>query len=125
MSFRIEDLGDSDNSHKINGWNWRPTLELIRFFDVIDEERLEMMGYNATGVTVTEEEAVEIGFRLLALLSSRMSEGDRVGLDLKLTNAPDDGAFHRDDLAKNYGASYDWLTTFAEFCMSCKGFEVS
>ena len=117
MSFRIEDLGDSDNSHKINGWNWRPTLELIRFFDVIDEERLEMMGYNATGVTVTEEEAVEIG--------RRADQHQRVGLDLKLTNAPDDGAFHRDDLAKNYGASYDWLTTFAEFCMSCKGFEVS
>ena len=37
---------------------------------------------------------------------------------------PDTGEFHRDDLARNYSATYAWLGRFRDFCRSSGGFTV-
>ena len=91
---------------------------------LIDADRLELMGYNGTGVEITEAEARAIGRFLETEVLPALLPGTRLTYDLSVTDAPDDHTFHRDDFAKNYSASYEWLTRFAQFCGTCSGFRV-
>lgn len=82
------------------------------------------MGYNM-GQEVTKQEANLIGKKIQEDILNEMPKGDRISLDLELISEPDDFEFHRDDLSKNYSATYDWLQKFSEFCLKCNGFNVS
>ena len=124
MSVSLDDLADPENSLDINMWNWRPTIALIGLTRLIDDERLELMGYNGTGVEITEAEARAIGRFLETEVLPALRPGTRLTYDLSVTDAPDDHTFHHDDFAKNYSASYEWLTRFAQFCGTCSGFRV-
>ena len=124
MSFTLTDLASDEHEINVNGWNWRPTLVLIGAFNLIDEGRFELMGFNATGVQIEVGEAHEIGRRIRDEVLSKLRPGDRVLYDLSVTDEPDDGTFYRDELSKNYSATYDWLERFAEFCLKSKGFRV-
>lgn len=125
MGFWLKDLGAENREIKVNRWNWFPTVELIRMFDLIDEERLEMMHFNAMGVCVTEAEAHEIGRRLKEEILPKLRSNERITYDLSVTDKPDDYTFHREDPVKNFSATYEWLNEFTEFCLTAKGFEVS
>jgi hypothetical protein len=121
-------LADSvleERSEYCNWWNWRPTVELIRASGLLDNERLELMGYNA-GAEVTEQEARAISKFLEDRVLSGLNSDERVLLDLAVTGEPDDGTFYRDpeEHHKNYGASREWLQKFAAFCKECHGFTV-
>jgi len=107
----------------VNAWNWRPTLELLRAHQILDPESIEMMGYNG-GYPVSAEEAQTIAGVLDRVLA-QLGTDDRVLHDLTITAEPDTFEFYRDDLARNYSASAEWLVEFRDFCRAGFGFAVS
>jgi hypothetical protein len=126
MSFTLLDLGSENFEFTASVWTWKAALEVIKSFDVIGEGAIRQMTYNATGVTVSLEDAHEIGTRVRDELLPKMNEKGRIYADLSITDAPDDKTLHRDEDEqwKNYSASYDWLKDFSEFCLRSKGFRV-
>jgi hypothetical protein len=123
MGFWLLDLEDDALSLDVNAWNWRPTVELLRSFDLLAEDEIECMEFTGGGGKASREEARAIGERIMALIET-LEGGHRVMLDGQVETTLDDGTFHRDDLAMNYSASKEWLERFADFCAKCKGFRV-
>ena len=127
MSFTFIDSGSPNNEIHTNVWNWKPTLEIIKDLDVIGEARVRQMGYNATGFSVSQEEAGQLGKGIREKYLSKMTPQHRVRTDLSITDEPDDGTLYRGDDSqawKNYSATYAWLEEFADFCLKCKGFQI-
>ena len=115
---------------QVNGWNWRPTLELIRAEGLLTEENYERMGANASGGKVDAALAVRIADVLERKLAG-MNPGERVRADLTVTALPKvPQRFNPDmnaddiDVVNLYSASYEWLVTFKDFCRRSEGFEV-
>ena len=106
----------------INAWNWRPTEELVRRTGILPDETLELLEYGIGEVTA--EQAGRIADFLDDYLS-RLGPQHRVALDGTVIDEPDTYEFHRDDLSRNYTASYEWLTKFRDFCRTCHGFTMS
>ncbi len=126
MSFTLIDLGSESHEFRSNVWNWKPTVEIIKSFDIVDEGKLRQMGYNATGATFSDEEAHTIGARIRDEILPKLEPNKRIFADLSVTDTPDDGTLYKDgdEQWKNYSASYDWLKDFSEFCLKSKGFQV-
>ena len=126
MTFTLTDLGAENNEFRANAWNWKTVLEIVKSFDVISEATLRQINYNATGVTLEEEEAHIIGERIRSEILPKLEPNKRIFSDLSITDAPDDGTlYHADDEKwKNYSANYDWLKEFSDFCIKSKGFQV-
>jgi hypothetical protein len=121
VTFELEPvIGDGVS---VNGWNWRPTLELLHGSGILSEETLELMSFNGGGGAATPEQAERIAVFLDDHLAG-LRPDERVTLDGAVTAEPDTGEFHRDDLARNYSATYAWLARFRDFCRSSGGFEV-
>ncbi|PYV60316.1 MAG: hypothetical protein DMG95_14175, partial [Acidobacteria bacterium] len=66
---------------KINFWNWRPTLELLRNAHLIDDDLCEQLAVNGSGATVDAETARQIADFLDARLAT-MKPGERIKADL-------------------------------------------
>jgi len=126
MSFTLMDLGAESFELRANVWSWKPTVEIIKSFDVIDDGKLRQMSYNATGAKFSMEEAQTIGERIRDEILPRLAPNKRIFSDLSVTDAPDDKTLFQDEDEKwkNYSASYDWLKEFSEFCLKSKGFQV-
>ncbi len=125
MGFTIIDLADKQKGLSVNFWNWHPTVELVRTIGVVDTERIELMHQQCAGAVITEHEARQIARGLQDGVLARLQAGERVRLDLSTTAESDDGTLHRvPDADKNYSATCEWLTQFAQFCMECRGFRV-
>ncbi len=126
MSFTLMDLGSEGFELRANIWSWKPTLEIIKSFDVIDEGKLRQMGYNATGAKFSLDEAHSIGEKIRDEILPKLSPNKRIFTDLSITDAPDDGTLYQDEDEKwkNYSANYNWLKEFSDFCLSSKGFQV-
>jgi hypothetical protein len=126
MSFTLIDTGSENFELTANVWTWKAALEVIKSFDVIGEGAIRQMTYNATGVSVSLEDAHAIGARVRDELLPKMNMKGRIYADLSITDAPDDKTLHRDEDEqwKNYSASYDWLKDFSDFCLRSKGFRV-
>lgn len=126
MSFILTDCSAKERELQINAWNWRPTLEIIDTFGIIDKERLELMGINTVGARVSEDEAHRIGEKIRDEILSKLMPQNRILYDLTITEEPDDFELYREESEawKNYSATYSWLKEFSEFCISSKGFEV-
>ena len=126
MSFTLMDLGSESFELRANVWNWKPAVEIIKSFDIVDEGKLRQMNYNATGAQFSHEEAQAIGEKIRDEILPRLAPNKRILLDLSVTDQPDDGTLYRDEDEqwKNYSASYDWLKDFSEFCLKSKGFQV-
>ncbi len=126
MSFTLLDLGSENFEFRANIWNWKPTLEIIKSFDIVDEGKLRQMSYNATGAQFSHEEAQSIGEKIRDEILPKLEPNKRMFGDLSVTDAPDDGTFHGEGSQewKNYSASYDWLKDFSEFCLKSEGFQV-
>lgn len=123
MSFSITDLGGNREELRINTWNWRPTIELIRLTNLLSDDELEMIGYNLN-TEIDEQRARQIGAFLRDTVLPRLQPGQRLSYDLTLTPEPDTFEFYRDDFAKNYSATHEWLVRFADFALTCEGFVV-
>lgn len=126
MSFTLMDLGSENYEFRANVWNWKPTLEIIKSFDILSEGKIKQMNYNATGVKLEREEAHLIGEKIRDEILPRLAPNKRIFADLSITDEPDDGTLHKDndDQWKNYSTNYDWLKEFADFCLKSKGFQV-
>jgi hypothetical protein len=115
---------------KINAWNWRPTLELLRDAEIIDDDLFERMGTHGCKAEVDADMASRIadyiGARVLA-----MKPEQRVLADLTVTDRPKrpliitpDTKIDQIDAIDVYSASYEWLVTFRDFSRNSGGFEV-
>jgi len=126
MSFTLIDLGSEKIEFRANVWNWKPAIEIIKSFDIVDEGKLRQMSYNATGAQFSDEEAHTIGAKIRDEILPRLEPNKRIFADLTVTDAPDDGTLYKDEDEqwKNYSASYDWMKDFSEFCLKSKGFQV-
>jgi hypothetical protein len=126
MSFTLMDLGSEGFEFRASVWNWKPTLEIIKSFDVLSDGTVKQMNYNATGVKLSKEEVHEIGTRIRDQILPKLEPNKRMFADLTVTDAPDDGTFHKDgdEQWKNYSVNHDWLKDFADFCLLSKGFQI-
>lgn len=126
MSFTLIDLSSEKYEFHANIWNWKPTLEVIKSFDLIDEGKLRQMSYNATGARFSDEEARRIGEKIRDEILPKLAPNKRIFGDLSVTDAPDDKTLYKDEDEqwKNYSANHDWLQEFSEFCLKSKGFQV-
>ncbi len=126
MSFTLIDLGSENFEFRANVWNWKPAVEIIKSFDIVDEGKLRQMGYNATGAKFSQDEANLIGAKIRDEILPKMEPNKRIFADLSVTDAPDDGTLYKDEDEqwKNYSATFVWLKEFSEFCLKSKGFQV-
>lgn len=126
MSFTLLDLSAEKYEFRANVWNWKPTLEIIKSFDIVDEGKLRQMSYTATGAQFSDEEANTIGERIRDEVLPKLEPNKRIFADLSITDAPDDKTLYKDEDEqwKNYSADYEWLKEFSEFCLKSKGFQV-
>jgi hypothetical protein len=120
------DLGSENFEFRANVWNWKPTLEIIKSFDIMSDGKLRQMEYNATGVSISKEEAHEIGEKIRDRILPKLEPNKRIFMDLSITDKPDDGTLYKDEDEqwKNYSTSYEWLKDFSDFCLNSKGFQV-
>ena len=126
MSFTLIDLGSEKFEFRANVWNWKPAVEIIKSFDIVDEGKLRQMNYNATGAKFSQDEAQTIGDKIRDEILPKLEPNKRIFSDLSITDAPDDGTFYRDEDEqwKNYSTSYILLKDFSDFCLQSKGFQV-
>lgn len=115
---------------QVNGWNWRPTLELLLAENVITEKDHELMSAQGCGGTVDKEKAEQIADAVTKKLIG-MNPGERMRANLSVTKEPKKLAeFSPDvnadgvDVNELYSATYEWLETFARFCRNSGGFKV-
>jgi hypothetical protein len=126
MSFTLMDTGAESFEFRANVWNWKPTLEIIKSFDILSDSKLRQMEYNATGVKLTKEEVHEIAEKIRDEILPKLEPNKRMFSDLSVTDEPDDGTLYKDEDEqwKNYSVSHDWLKDFVDFCLKSKGFQV-
>jgi hypothetical protein len=112
---------------QVNAWNWRPTLELLRAENVIDSKTCELMGVQGCGGQADAELCLRIAAVIEDKLKS-MHPGERIRADLMITADPKRlaqfGSNEPVDAVNLYSATYEWLTTFKDFCDRCGGFRV-
>jgi hypothetical protein len=120
------DLGAEGFEFRANVWNWKPTLEIIKSFDILSEGTIRQMNYNATGVKLEKDDAHLVGKKIQEELLPKLEPNKRIFADLSITDAPDDGTLYKDEDEqwKNYSVNYEWLKDFSEFCLKSKGFQV-
>lgn len=126
MSFTLMDLGSENYEFRANVWNWKPTLEIIRSFDILSDGKLRQMEYTATGVKLEKEDAHLIGEKIRDEILPKLEPDKRMFMNMTITAAPDDGTLYKDqdEQWKNYSVNYEWLKEFSEFCLKSKGFQV-
>jgi hypothetical protein len=126
MSFTIIDMGSEGYELNANVWTWKPTLEIIRSFNYVNERTLNGMTSNGTGVKMSQDDANAIGEKIRDVILPQLVPNKRMYGNLTITDKPDDGTMYRDadDQWKNYSASHNWLEEFSAFCIKCKGFQV-
>jgi hypothetical protein len=117
----ISDLNNSDEFIHANWWQWRPTVEIIRTFDMFDEERLDLLS-NGIG-EFSRDEALAISEYLEIRIFPKLNPNHRILLDGTITDTVDDGTFYRDldQQHRNYSVDYDWLVKFTAFCKQSNG----
>jgi hypothetical protein len=126
MSFTLHDLGTEGYEFNANVWNWKAALDVIKGLDIIPENKLRQMGYNAMGVKVDIEDARLIGQKLRDEILPKLEPDKRMFADGTVTAEPDDGTIYRDedDQWRNYSINHDWVKDFSEFCIRSKGFQI-
>ncbi len=126
MSFTLIDQSSENFEFRSSVWNWKAALEIIKSFDVISEAKIRQMGYNATGVAVSQEEAQMIGEQIAEKILPKLETGFRMFADQSISEAVDDGTIYKDEDEqwKNYSVDREWLTEFSEFCLKSKGFQI-
>ena len=126
MSFTLLDQSSENFEFSSNVWHWKAALEIIKSLDIISENKIRQMSYNALGTKVDIDDARTIGEAIRDKVLPKISENGRMFGDLRVTDEPDDMALHRDDDEqwKNYSVTRDWLSDFSEFCLRSKGFQI-
>ena len=63
MSFTLLDLGAEGYEFTANVWNWKAALQIIKSLDIVSENHVRQLGYNAMGVKMDLKERILIGAR--------------------------------------------------------------
>src|SRR5262245_4999292 len=108
----IEDLN-------VNVWRWGATMGLIQQSSIL-ESGVEIFGERM--VFAKNDSCLELADWFEANVLSTLEDGSRRKMDGTVTSEPDDGTFHRDDLAENYSVDREWLLNFVRFLRECGGF---
>jgi hypothetical protein len=126
MSFTLHDMGSENFEFNANVWNWKAALEAIKRLDIVSENKVRQMGYNAMGVKVDPEDAHLIGQKFRDEILPQLEPNKRMFADGTVTDEPDDGTIYRDDddQWRNYSIDSDWVKDFSEFCLQSKGFQI-
>jgi hypothetical protein len=129
MSFIL--IPQSGEDIKVNAWNWRPTLELLRNAQLIDDGLRERMGIHGCRAEIGAAMAYRIA-EFLDIRLAAMKPGDRINADLTITDLPKKQVVFTPktqitdiDAVDLYSATYEWLLTFRDFCRNSGGFKVS
>jgi hypothetical protein len=123
MTFILVPLhADPNDDLQINGWNWRPTLELLYRACLLDDEGVQRASANGAGGRVTAEQALRIAEFLDRYLAD-LTPGQRVRWDGMVTSAPRTDQLDQDP-RELYSATYEWLSKFRNFCRTSGGFTV-
>ncbi len=123
MGFTLSDIQNKDMELRVNAWNWRPTIELIRVSGILDDQLLNWMAYNAEA-EITQEQAKAIGTYIQQEILPSLDNNTHIDYDLNITSEIDTFELHREDLQKNYNINPEWLAKFVHFCFTCNGFKV-
>jgi|SRR5688572_22489623 hypothetical protein len=126
MSFTLHDLSSEGFEFNANVWNWKAALDVIKGLDIVPENKVRQMGYNAMGVKVDLEDAHLIGQKLRDEILPKLQPNKRMFADGTVTDEPDDGTIYRDEDEqwKNYSIDHVWVKDFSEFCLRSKGFQI-
>ena len=126
MSFILADKNDNDNEIQINNWNWKTILMILDSLKLLDTDRIQMLGFNGTSESVSKQEAEQISKKIRDEIISKLNDDERILLNGKITNIPDDGTFYKnpDEYYKNFSTNKVILEKFCTFCESCNGFEI-
>lgn len=115
---------------KINAWNWRPTLELLRDAGLIDDDLCERMGTVGRAANLDAATAIRVADFLEMRLNTMRPE-QRILADLTTTDKPKKQVTfaagmrtEEIDAVDLYSASYEWFLQFRDFCRTSGGFEV-
>lgn len=126
MSYTLLDQGPEGFEFNVTVWKWKAALEVIRSLDILSENRVRQMAYNAAGVKIELDDAHAIGNGLKEQVLPKLEPNKRMFADLTITDAPDDGTFFSGEKEqwKNYSVNYEWLKDFSDFCLRSKGFQI-
>lgn len=121
MGVEIYNHNNSGESIHASWWQWRPAVEIIRTFDMFDEERLDLLS-NGIG-EFSRDEALAIAEHLEIRILPELDPAHRILLDGTTTDTVDDGTFYRevDQQHRNYSVNYEWLVKFTAFCKQSNG----
>lgn len=125
MGVIISSLKNDDQFISCNWWNWRPTVELIRKMNRLDDEACDLLS-NGFGELSREDCTAIVNYLELQVLPDAKPE-DRFLLNTEKTSEPDDGTFYRtpEEAEKNYSATVIWLQKFIDFLKNEEGVRVS
>jgi hypothetical protein len=128
MSFNL--IPKAGEGISINAWYWRPTLELLRDAEIIDDDLFERMGTHGCKAEVDATTATRIA-DFLEIRLRAMKPEQRVLADLTVTDRPKKrliiapgSKIDQIDAIDAYSASYEWLVKFRDFSRASGGFEV-
>jgi len=120
MSIRLRDT--RGRSLAVNAWNWGVlhfAVECSRPPLFPDEGFRELL--RSGGTELSAEQADELRQYLEEVVLPLLAPGQRLLHDLSVTDEPDDGAFHRDRLEKNYSLHHDVLVAVIQFLRETGG----
>ena len=126
MSYTLLDQSPEGFELNVTVWKWKAALEVIRSLDILSENRVRQMAYNAAGVKIDPDDAHTIGDGIKKQVLPKLEPNKRMFADLTVTDAADDGTFFsgEEEQWKNYSVSYEWLKDFSDFCLRSKGFQI-
>lgn len=110
---------NNDQDLNVNVWRWGATMTLIQQSNIL-EPGVEIFGERM--VFAKEDSCINLANWLESHILPGLRHGSRIKLDGTVTSEPDDGTFHRDDLADNYSVDREWLLEFLLFLRNCGGF---
>jgi hypothetical protein len=105
---------------KVSAWTWGPIHELVASAGILPADLWEMTRYNCSAELDQQQVATLADFLQARILVS-LGDGERLLADGTVTDEPDDGTFHRDDLAKNYSVRREMLLRIIDFLRAAKG----
>jgi hypothetical protein len=113
-------LVSANGDLKVSAWTWGPIHDLVASAGILPEDLWEMTRYNCSAELDQQQVATLADF-LQAGILSRLGDGERLLADGTVTDVPDDGTFHRDDLARNYSARREMLVRIIDFLRAAQG----
>jgi hypothetical protein len=114
MSVILKDT--QGKSVQVNAWNWGVlhfAVECAKPPVFEDNDFLDRLRFG--GVTLTKAQADSLFVYLAETVLPRLQPGQRMLTDFSVTDEPDDGTMHHDDLEKNYSLHYEVLVSVLDF----------